>query len=286
VNQVAWLLIRFMFVMTPMVLFINGFTKGDWVEALLFALSIAVGLTPEMLPMIVTSTLAKGAVRLSRRKVIVKKLDSIQDFGAMDVLCTDKTGTLTQDNVFLSHHTDVWGQPSNSVLEYAYLNSHYQTGLKNLLAVALLEHAEVQQELDVATNFSLVDEIPFDFQRRRMSVVVAEHDEHFLLICKGAVDEVLSVGTRVRHGEIDEPSSRMVASSGSWATASTARRPFAPLTLAFRWIQRWISLRKRPISSCSKRASWCWRRGARGRERVPSISTDAPDPPPRAEPAL
>ena len=205
VNQVAWLLIRFMFVMTPLVLFINGFTKGDWVEALLFALSIAVGLTPEMLPMIVTSTLAKGAVRLSRRKVIVKRLDSIQNFGAMDVLCTDKTGTLTQDKVFLSHHIDVWGESSTSVLEYAYLNSHYQTGLKNLLDVAVLDHAEVHQALDVATAFRLVDEIPFDFQRRRMSVVVAEHEDHYVLICKGAVDEVLRVCTRVQHGETDEP---------------------------------------------------------------------------------
>jgi P-type Mg2+ transporter len=205
VNHVAWLLIRFMFVMTPLVLFINGFTKGDWVEALLFALSIAVGLTPEMLPMIVTSTLAKGAVRLSRRKVIVKRLDSIQNFGAMDVLCTDKTGTLTQDKVFLAHHVDVSGKSSTSVLELAFLNSHYQTGLKNLLDVAVLEHAEVHKALEVATAFRLVDEIPFDFQRRRMSVVVAEREEQFLLICKGAVEEVLHACTRVRHGEIDEP---------------------------------------------------------------------------------
>src|SRR4029453_9229726 len=191
VNQVAWLLIRFMFVMTPLVLFINGFTKGDWAQALLFALSIAVGLTPEMLPMIVTSTLAKGAVRLSRRKVIVKRLDSIQNFGAMDVLCTDKTGTLTQDKVFLADHGDVWGKRSNSVLELAYLNSRYQTGLKNLLDVAVLEHGETHKELAVAAAFRFVDEIPFDFQRRRMSVVVAKHDDYFLLICKGAVEEVL-----------------------------------------------------------------------------------------------
>jgi Mg2+-importing ATPase len=205
VNQVAWLLIRFMFVMTPLVLLLNGFTKGNWLEALLFALSIAVGLTPEMLPMIVTSTLAKGAVRLSRRKVIVKRLDSIQNFGAMDVLCTDKTGTLTQDNVLLEHHVDVWGESSDSVLEYAYLNSHYQTGLKNLLDVAVLKHAEMHHRLQIATAFRLVDEIPFDFQRRRMSVVVDEQQENFLLVCKGAVEEVLRVCTRVKHGEIDEP---------------------------------------------------------------------------------
>ncbi|MCL1961470.1 MAG: magnesium-translocating P-type ATPase [Desulfovibrionaceae bacterium] len=205
VNKVSWLLIRFMFVMAPLVLLINGFTKRDWMEALLFALSIAVGLTPEMLPMIVTSTLAKGAVLLSRKKVIVKRLDAIQNFGAMDVLCTDKTGTLTQDKIFLARHVDVWGQESDDVLELAYLNSYYQTGLKNLLDVAVLEHAEVHRELEPTRNFRKVDEIPFDFNRRRMSVVVAEHDEHHLVITKGAVEEIVSVCTRVRHGEATEP---------------------------------------------------------------------------------
>ncbi|RON07340.1 magnesium-translocating P-type ATPase [Pseudomonas brassicacearum] len=204
VNKVSWLLIRFMFVMAPLVLFINGFTKGDWMQALLFALSIAVGLTPEMLPMIVTSTLAKGAVFLSRKKVIVKRLDAIQNFGAMDVLCTDKTGTLTQDKIFLARHVDVWGEESEDVLEMAYLNSYYQTGLKNLLDVAVLEHVEVYRELQVGTAFRKVDEIPFDFNRRRMSVVVAEQDQPHLLICKGAVEEVLAVCNRVRHGEAEE----------------------------------------------------------------------------------
>jgi len=204
VNKVSWLLIRFMFVMAPLVLFINGFTKGDWPEALLFALSVAVGLTPEMLPMIVTSTLAKGAVFLSRKKVIVKRLDAIQNFGAMDVLCTDKTGTLTQDKIFLARHVDIWGQESDDVLEMAYLNSYHQTGLKNLLDVAVLEHVEVHRELNVGTAYSKVDEIPFDFNRRRMSVVVAEHDRPHVLICKGAVDEVLSVCQYVRHGDAQE----------------------------------------------------------------------------------
>ncbi|HOM14081.1 MAG TPA: magnesium-translocating P-type ATPase [Rubrivivax sp.] len=205
INKVSWLLIRFMFVMAPLVLLINGFTKHDWVEALLFALSIAVGLTPEMLPMIVTSTLAKGAVVLSRRKVIVKRLDAIQNFGAMDVLCTDKTGTLTQDRIFLARHVDVWGEESDEVLEMAYLNSYYQTGLRNLLDVAVLERAEVHRELEPAKNFRKVDEIPFDFERRRMSVVVAEHDAHHLLITKGAVEEILAVCTQVRHGDAYEP---------------------------------------------------------------------------------
>ncbi|WP_070411823.1 magnesium-translocating P-type ATPase [Pseudomonas lundensis] len=204
VNKVSWLLIRFMFVMAPLVLFINGFTKGDWPEALLFALSVAVGLTPEMLPMIVTSTLAKGAVFLSRKKVIVKRLDAIQNFGAMDVLCTDKTGTLTQDKIFLARHVDIWGQESDDVLEMAYLNSYHQTGLKNLLDVAVLEHVEVHRELNVGTAYSKVDEIPFDFNRRRMSVVVAERDRPHVLICKGAVEEVLSVCQYVRHGDAQE----------------------------------------------------------------------------------
>jgi Mg2+-importing ATPase len=209
VNKVSWLLIRFMIVMTPIVLLLNGFTKGNtfeaWKDAFLFALSIAVGLTPEMLPMIVTSTLAKGAVYLSRKKVIIKRLDAIQNFGAMDVLCTDKTGTLTQDKIFLSRHCGAFGEDFDTVLEYAYLNSYYQTGLKNLLDVAVLQHVEVHRELAVATAFRKVDEIPFDFNRRRMSVVVAEQDQHHLLICKGAVEEILAVCTRVHHGGTAEP---------------------------------------------------------------------------------
>lgn len=201
VNKVAWLLIRFMMFMTPTVFLINGITKGDWSEAFLFAMSIAVGLTPEMLPMIVTSTLAKGAVVLSKKKVIVKRLDAIQNFGAMDVLCTDKTGTLTQDKIFLANHTDAWGEESEEVLEYAYLNSFYQTGLKNLLDVAVLEHTEVHTELNPLQNFSKVDEIPFDFQRRRMSVVVSQNNEENILICKGAVEEILNICTTVKNGE-------------------------------------------------------------------------------------
>jgi Mg2+-importing ATPase len=205
VNRVSWLLVRFMLVMTPLVLLINGFTKHDWFEAALFAISVAIGLTPEMLPMIVTATLAKGAVYLSRKKVIVKRLDAIQNFGAMNVLCTDKTGTLTQDKIFLAQHTDALGSPSDEVLEYAYLNSHYQTGLKNLLDVAVLEHAELQRELRIATQFRKIDEIPFDFLRRRMSVVVAEQNGLHRLICKGAVEEVLAVCTQVRLDGRDLP---------------------------------------------------------------------------------
>ncbi len=198
VNSVSWLLIRFALVMVPIVLVVNGFTKGDWLEAFLFALSVAVGLTPEMLPMIVTSTLAKGAVLLSRKKVVVKRLDAIQNFGAMDVLCTDKTGTLTQDKIFLERHTDVFGHNSDEVLAFAYLNSHYQSGLKNLLDHAVLEHVELQTDLRLAQDYRKVDEVPFDFVRRRMSVIVSERNDHHELICKGAVEEMLDMCTQVR----------------------------------------------------------------------------------------
>ena len=205
VNSVSWLLIRFAAVMVPIVFFVNGFTKGDWLEAFLFALSVAVGLTPEMLPMIVTSTLAKGAVQLARKQVVVKRLDAIQNFGAMDILCTDKTGTLTQDKIALARHADAYGQDTDEVLNFAYLNSHYQTGLKNLLDRAVLDHVELAAELKLADAYRKVDEIPFDFERRRMSVVVAAlvagQDHHHELICKGAVEEVLAACTQVRTQE-------------------------------------------------------------------------------------
>lgn len=201
VNSVSWLLIRFALVMVPIVLLLNGFTKGDWMEAFLFALSVAVGLTPEMLPMIVTSTLAKGAVVLSRQKVIVKRLDAIQNFGAMDVLCTDKTGTLTQDKIVLERHTDVLGEISQETLRLAWLNSYYQTGLKNLLDRAVIEHIESSPQEGWSSEWDKVDEIPFDFVRRRMSVIVRPSaGGHDVLVCKGAVEEILSVCSHVRLG--------------------------------------------------------------------------------------
>ncbi len=202
VNSVSWLLIRFAAVMVPIVLLLNGFTKGSWLDACLFALSVAVGLTPEMLPMIVTTTLAKGAVLLSRKKVVVKRLDAIQNFGAMDVLCTDKTGTLTQDRIALARHVDAYGNETDEVLNFAFLNSFYQTGLRNLLDRAVLEHVQLETELKLKDAYRKVDEIPFDFERRRMSVVVATledgQDRHHELICKGAVEEVLAACTHVR----------------------------------------------------------------------------------------
>jgi len=201
VRKVSWLFIRFIAVMVPLVFLINGLSKGNWLEAFLFGLAVAVGLTPEMLPMIVTTNLAKGAVTMARHKTIVKRLNSIQNFGAMDVLCTDKTGTLTQDKVVLERHVNAVGEEDDFVLALAYLNSFYQTGLKNLLDVAVLEHAELKRELAIDKAYGKVDECPFDFTRRRMSVVVDhEHRDH-QLICKGAVEEILAVCRYVR----DEP---------------------------------------------------------------------------------
>jgi Mg2+-importing ATPase len=195
INKVSFLLIRFMLVMVPLIFLINGLLKNDWAEALLFAIAIAVGLTPEMLPMIVTANLAKGAVTMSRHKVIVKRLNSIQNIGAMDILCTDKTGTLTLDKIVLEKHLNVYGIEDDEVLKWAYLNSYHQTGLKNLMDEAVLEHADLHDYLKVEEQYIKVDEIPFDFQRRRMSVVLKTHNGKHLLITKGAVEEMLELCT-------------------------------------------------------------------------------------------
>jgi P-type Mg2+ transporter len=192
----TWLMIRFMMVMVSAVFFIVGLTKGNWLEALLFGLSVAVGLTPEMLPMIVTVNLAKGALTMSKRKVIVKSLPSIQNFGAIDILCSDKTGTLTQDRVILEQHVDITGGSSEDVLNYAYLNSYFQTGLRSLIDRAVLDSVD----LDVEHNCRRVDELPFDFHRRRMSVVVDYEGDH-VLICKGAVEEIYSCCSHYQIGE-------------------------------------------------------------------------------------
>jgi len=207
VNRFTWLMIRFIAIMVPLVLLINGFRTGDWLEAFLFALAVAVGLTPELLPMIVTVNLSKGAFDMSKKKVIVKRLNSIQNFGAMDLLCTDKTGTLTEGRVVLIRHMDIEGHENHQILDLAYLNSFYQTGLKNLLDAAIL-HYEDPTIHSLSKDFQKVDEIPFDFIRRRMSVAVEGPDGKHLLICKGAVEEVLSKCTHVRIGEKTVPIER------------------------------------------------------------------------------
>ena len=191
ISKISWMLIRFLMVMTPLVFLINGISKGDWLESLLFAVSVAVGLTPEMLPMIVTTNLAKGAVAMARRKTIVKRLNAIQNFGAMDILCTDKTGTLTQNKIILERHLNVHGKDDLQVLEFAWLNSHNQTGLKNLLDVAVLDYAVQHDIVYKLQHYKKIDEITFDFMRRRMSVVVRNGDGKNLMVCKGAIEEML-----------------------------------------------------------------------------------------------
>ncbi|MFZ6046218.1 magnesium-translocating P-type ATPase [Pseudomonas sp. CR3202] len=203
VNSVSWLLIRFMLVMVPVVLLINGFTKGDWAEAFMFALAVAVGLTPEMLPMIVSANLAKGAVAMSRRKVVVKRLNAIQNFGAMDVLCTDKTGTLTQDRIILEQHVDSAGRPCEQVLQLAWLNSYHQSGMKNLMDRAVVRFAEENPRFSPPGAWRKVDELPFDFVRRRLSVILEGSGGDHLLVCKGAVEEMLEIAAWVRQDEAE-----------------------------------------------------------------------------------
>jgi Mg2+-importing ATPase len=216
----TWLMLGFIVVMAPLVLVINGLTKGNWLEALLFAVAVAVGLTPEMLPMIVTVNLAKGALAMSRRKVIVKRLNSIQNFGAMNVLCTDKTGTLTQDRIILKRHLDIRGDDSDRVLEYAYLNSFHQSGLKNLLDIAVLKHVELEAGLKVQARFRKIDEMPFDFERRRMSVVLQRDDGAHILVCKGAVEEVFAA---CKHYAKDGETGPLDNSHFASATETTAK---------------------------------------------------------------
>lgn len=198
INKISWLLLRLMIVMVPIVFLINALNKGDLLEAFLFSLSVAVGLTPEMLPMIVTANLARGAINMSRSKVIVKQLDAIQNFGAMNVFCADKTGTLTENHIILEKYLNAEGQESAEVLAHGYLNSYYQTGLKNLLDSAILSHSHVAKELKIDESYRKIDELPYDFTRRRMSVIVETPEKKHLLICKGAFDEILSICHQVK----------------------------------------------------------------------------------------
>jgi len=205
ISSFTWLMISFMGVMVPLVFLFNGLSKHNWLEAFLFALAVAVGLTPEMLPMIVTVNLSKGAISMSKKKVIVKRLNAIQNFGAMDILCTDKTGTITQGRIILEKHLDVKGNPSQRVLDYGYINSYYQTGLKNLMDEAILKHENLNEDLQVDELYTKIDELPFDFQRKRMSVIVEDHQNRHILICKGAVEELMRLSTHVEiNGEVLE----------------------------------------------------------------------------------
>ena len=195
ISNVSFLLIRFMLVMVPFVFLVNGVTKGDWFEAFIFAISVAVGLTPEMLPMIVTANLSKGAVVMARKKTIVKNLNAIQNFGAMNILCTDKTGTLTRDQIVLEKYINSDGSSDDRkrVLRHAFFNSYFQTGLKNLMDRAILSHVKELQMEYLKDNYMKIDEIPFDFTRRRMSVVVEDRLGKCQIITKGAVEEMLDI---------------------------------------------------------------------------------------------
>ena len=203
-NSISWLLIRLMLVMVPIVFLANGLTDGDWLEAGVFALSVGVGLTPEMLPMIITASLAKGSIIMAKEKVVIKKLNAIQDLGAIDILCTDKTGTLTQDEIVLEYPLDIHGDLDMAVLRRAYLNSHFQTGLKNLMDRAIISRTEkeakehvILQNLD--TSFQKIDELPFDFERRRMSVIVKDDSNVVSMVTKGALEEMLNISTYVEY---------------------------------------------------------------------------------------
>lgn len=205
INKFTWLMIKFIFILAPVVFLINGISKGNWWQAFIFGIAIAVGLTPEMLPMIVTVNLSKGAIAMSKKKVVVKRLNAIQNFGAMDVLCTDKTGTITCGKVKLQKHLNIYGVQSERVLKYGYINSFYQTGLKNLMDVAIMEHRDDSEDFNIAHKYEKIDEIPFDFIRKRMSVVVRNKRMEDVIICKGAVEEVLSLCNKYETKESTEP---------------------------------------------------------------------------------
>ena len=203
-NSISWLLIRLMLVMVPVVFFINGLTDGDWLEAGVFALSVGVGLTPEMLPMIITASLAKGSIIMAQEKVVIKKLNAIQDLGAIDILCTDKTGTLTQDEIVLEYPLDIHGDLDLAVLRRAFLNSYYQTGLKNLMDRAIINRTEKEAEKheivrDLDQTFKKIDELPFDFERRRMSVIVKDDENVISMVTKGALEEMLAISSYVEY---------------------------------------------------------------------------------------
>ncbi len=238
IKRVSWLFIRFIFVMVPIVFLINGLTKGDWVEALLFGLAIAVGLTPEMLPMIVTTNLAKGAVSMSRHKTIVKRLNSIQNLGAMNVLCTDKTGTLTMDRVVLERHCDVELEEDDDVLMLAYLNSHFQTGLRNVLDRAVLAHKEEIHDQFHVPEHRKLDEIPFDFARRLMSVVVETPTGQPRLICKGAPEEMFKRCTHFEYEDEILPMERVLIEDLKEEYRRLSSDGFRVLAVAYRDLDR------------------------------------------------
>lgn len=243
INQFTWLMITFICIMVPLVFLINGFSKHNWVEAFIFALAVAVGLTPEMMPMIVTVNLSKGAIAMARKKVIVKRLNAIQNFGAMDVLCTDKTGTITKGKIILEKQVDVRGEHNDKVMHYGYLNSFHHTGLRNLLDEAILDHEELANRLQANKNYHKVDEVPFDFVRKRMSVIVADVTGTHILICKGAVDQVMSQCTSVEIAGQIMPILAEHDAMGRKMVAELNGKGFRVIALAYK------SIPKSPVTS-------------------------------------
>ncbi|QWU45220.1 magnesium-translocating P-type ATPase [Bacillus sp. NP247] len=197
VSKVSWLLIKFMIIMTPIVMMIHGVINGNWYEAFLFAIAVAIGLTPEMLPMIVTANLAKGSINMSKKKVLVKQLSSIHNLGAMDILCTDKTGTLTEDKMDLVRHTDTNGEKSDEVLKLAYINGYFHTAYKNEIDLSVIRYVRDSSKYDIS-QYSKIDECPFDFDRRRVSVVLENNANERIMLCKGAVKEVASICSYIK----------------------------------------------------------------------------------------
>ncbi len=238
VDKFTWLIMRFMSIMVPTVFVLNGFSKGDWWEAFLFSISIAVGLTPEMLPAIVAINLSQGAIALSKKKVIVKRLNSIQNFGAMDVLCTDKTGTLTQNDIVVIKHVNIEDKDDEKVFHYAFLNSSNQTGFKNLLDSAILKHSEIKtMAKQLQSVFSKIDEVPFDFQRKRLSIILKEKNKKNLLVCKGAVEEVLKVSKSYEiDGHVHKLTSKKIDEINN-LNRDYAKEGFRVIAIAFKPIQ-------------------------------------------------
>ena len=213
-DSVSRLLIRFMLITVPVIFIANFLTKGSWLQSLMFGITIAVGIMPEMLPVIMNSSLARGAINMSRKKTIVKRLGAIQTFGEMDVFCTDKTGTLTQDEIILEKYMDVLGREDKRILRHAFLNSYFQTGLKNLMDVAIINRAEKEDLSFLKEAYVREDEIPFDFSRRRMSVVLKDKSGKRQLITKGAVEEILSICSYIEiDGEVKDISDELIANA-------------------------------------------------------------------------
>lgn len=219
ISSISGLLIKFMVIMVPIIFIANFITKGNWLDSLMFGITIAVGLMPEMLPVIMTSSLAKGAVNMSRKQTIVKRLGAIQTFGEMDVLCTDKTGTLTQDEIVLEKYMDVLGREDKRVLRHAFLNSYFQTGLKNLMDVAIINRGEKEELSYLKETYVREDEIPFDFSRRRMSVVLRDKNGKRQLVTKGAVEEILSICSFIEiEGEVKPITPELIEGTQKIAT--------------------------------------------------------------------